>query len=34
LENGNILIHCIAGASRSATIILSFLMSRFGWTLD
>lgn len=29
-ENGKILIHCMAGKSRSATIVIAFLMKEFG----
>lgn len=29
LERGNVYVHCFAGVSRSATIVISFLMKKF-----
>jgi protein-tyrosine phosphatase len=33
LERGNVYVHCFAGVSRSATIVVSFLMKKFQWGL-
>ena len=29
--DGNLLIHCVAGASRSASIVIAYLITRKGW---
>jgi protein-tyrosine phosphatase len=31
LNNGNVYIHCFAGVSRSASIVISYLMKKFNW---
>ena len=33
-ENRNVLIHCAAGVSRSATVLIAYLMERKGLALD
>jgi protein-tyrosine phosphatase len=33
IENGNIYVHCIAGVSRSATVVAAYLMKRNHWSL-
>jgi len=30
----NVLVHCIAGVSRSASAIISYLMKKFGWDCE
>lgn len=30
----NVLVHCIVGASRSPTVVLSYLMKKWGMTLE
>lgn len=34
LDRGDVLIHCKHGQSRSAAVIVAYLMQRNGWTLD
>ena len=34
LETKNVLVHCHMGISRSASLVLAFLMKNYGMTLD
>lgn len=33
-KNGNILVHCSAGISRSPTLVLAYMMKKNHWTLE
>ncbi|NBP15694.1 dual specificity protein phosphatase family protein [bacterium] len=34
MENGKVLVHCFAGRSRSATIVLAYIIKKFGMDVE
>ncbi|KAH8926314.1 phosphatases II [Atractiella rhizophila] len=34
LRRGNVLVHCFQGVSRSATVVIAFMMREKGWTYE
>lgn len=33
-QNENVLVHCFAGVSRSASLVIYYFMRKYGWTFD